>query len=117
MAIVILGELIGISSKKFSVTPKGNNNKKRGGDLRLTISHILLFAANIAGIVIASIRVQETGINLYLIPIIWMGVNTFYLLFALLFDFRRSRQYKSFKPNAVKHYGFKSYLGLLKRGS
>ena len=117
MAIVIFGELIGISSKKFSVTPKGNNNKKRGGDLRLIIAHLLLFGANIAGIVVASIRVQDTGINLYLIPIIWMGVNTFYLLFALLFDFRRSRQYKNFKPNAVKHYGIKSYLGLLKRGS
>ena len=43
--------------------------------------------------------------------------HTFYLLFALLFDFRRSRQYKNFRPNAVKHYGIKSYLGLFKRGS
>jgi hypothetical protein len=45
-----------------------------------------------------------------------MGINSFYLLFALLFDFRKSRDYKGFKPNSVKNYGFKSYLGLIKRG-
>ena len=117
MALVIFGELIGISSKKFSVTPKGASNKVAKRSVKLLICHLVLLAANIAGITVAAIRVQETGINLYLIPIIWMAINSFYLLFALLFDFRRSRQYKGFKPNSVKHYGFKSYLGLFKRGA
>jgi hypothetical protein len=116
MALVVLGELIGISIKKFSVTPKGAANKKAKRSIKLLICHLVLLDLNAAGIYVAALRVQESGINLYLIPIIWMGINSFYLLFALLFDFRKSRDYKGFKPNSVKNYGFKSYLGLIKRG-
>ena len=116
MALVVLGELIGISIKKFSVTPKGAANKKAKRSIKLLICHLVLLGLNAAGIYVAALRVQESGINLYLIPIIWMGINSFYLLFALLFDFRKSRDYKGFKPNSVKNYGFKSYLGLIKRG-
>ena len=125
MAMVILGELIGISIKKFSVTPKGNSNQKRGGDankkakrsIKLLICHLVLLGLNAAGIVVAAMRAQDAGIYLYVIPIVWMGINSFYLLFALLFDIRGSRNYKAFRPNSVKHYGFKSYFGLFKRGA
>ena len=117
MAMVILGELIGISIKKFSVTPKGAANKKAKRSIKLLICHLVLLGLNAAGIVVAAMRAQDAGIYLYVIPIVWMGINSFYLLFALLFDIRGSRNYKAFRPNSVKHYGFKSYFGLFKRGA
>ncbi len=115
MAPVILKELIGFSSKKFVVTPKGKTAKKSHADLILLFVHLLLFAANIFGIVTAYNRIQNENLSIFIIPLVWMSINTLYLFIALIFDLRRNKQYKKFKPNANQKYRLKSYLGFFWR--
>lgn len=116
MAPVILKELIGFSNKKFAVTKKGEKTKKGHADIILLFVHLVLLAANVAGIVLSYQRIQEENLSVFIIPMVWMGINSLYLLAALIFDLRRSKQYKNFKPNKEVKFHFKTYLGLIARG-
>lgn len=116
MAPVILKELVGFSNKKFAVTKKGEKTKKGHADIILLLVHLALLAANVAGIVLSYQRVQDENLSIFIIPMVWMAINSLYLLAALIFDLRRSKHYKNFKPNKQVKYRFKTYLGLIARG-
>ena len=117
LAGVILKELVGFADKKFEVTKKGAAKAKRGmADFKMFATHLALFGLNIGGIVLAVYKAQFLEMEAYIIPIVWMAVNTAYLSVILLFDVRRARHYKHFKPNAREKYGPSSYLGLFWRG-
>jgi hypothetical protein len=47
---------------------------------------------------------------------VWMAVNVMYLIVALIFDARSSRDYKEFKANQIERYSFSSYVGIIRRG-
>lgn len=111
----IIKETLGFGSTKFEVTPKGKKVKRTKTDNKLLASHAVLLALSILGIVLAAYKSGILGIELYIIPLIWLVFNTFYLIAALIFDLRKSRVNKDFVPNQFKKYGIKSYLGILRR--
>ena len=111
----IIKETLGFGSTKFEVTPKGKKVKRTKTDNKLLASHAVLLALSILGIVLAAYKSGILGIELYIIPLIWLIFNTFYLIAALIFDLRKSRVNKDFVPNQFKKYGIKSYLGILRR--
>ncbi len=117
MAIAVLGELVGFSSKRFKVTQKGSAGRKTLADWLLFAGHFALFGANAFGITLALHWIRNGQAEVFIIPFIWMVVNAFYLLVALVFDLRGSRHYCNFRPNRVKKYSPKSYLGIIWRGS
>ncbi len=116
MLLVVLGELVGISSKKFVVTKKGGAAKKKGGaDIMLFFAHWLLLMLNGLGLAVAIFKLVHEGLELYIIPIIWIAINVIYLLFVLLFDLRSSRTPKGFKPDMRDKYGLGAFFGMLWR--
>ncbi|MCQ2571245.1 MAG: cellulose synthase catalytic subunit [Candidatus Saccharibacteria bacterium] len=116
MSLVVLKEIMGFSSKKFTVTPKGKSAKKGHADAILFIVHAILIAANITGIVLSIQRIQNENLAVFIIPLIWMVINAIYLSVALIFDLRKNKNYANFKPNTETKYHAKSYLGIIARG-
>ena len=113
--LLILGEMLGISSKKFSVTKKGNTAKKGMMDGLLFLMHWLLLLLNGLGLAVAIFKIMAEGIELYIIPIVWISINILYLLFVLLFDLRKNKTPKSFKPNKYSRYTPMSFIGVIWR--
>ncbi len=111
----IIKETLGFGSTKFEVTPKGKEGKKGVVDRKLLFYHLLLLVLSIAGIALSFYKASVLSIELYIIPIVWLFANTFYMLVVVLFDLRRSRRYKKFVPNQFTRYGVKSYLGIFRR--
>ena len=115
LAWVVLKELIGFSSKKFVVTPKDvETTKKSATDWVMALIHSVLLAADGFGIALAAMRLNA-GEIVYLIPLVWMAVNTLYLLIAVRFDLRKSRRVKNFNPDERKKFGLWAYLSLVWR--
>lgn len=115
MAKDILKEVFGLSDTTFNVTPKGKNNKSGHVPMRLLCNHIILLVLNITGIILASINISQKGYVDYILPLVWLGTNSLYLVVALLFDLRNNRKCPGFRPNQIKRYSLKSYLYLIKK--
>ena len=115
LAGAILKELLGFSNKNFKVTTKGKVTKRSWADIRQFAWHMGLLCANGLGIALIFRNIHNIDINIYIIPIVWIIVNTLYLLIAIIFDLRTSRRYESFKPNSAKKYGFMAFWRILWR--
>ena len=116
LSIVTLGELFGLSSKKFIVTKKGNNMKeKTSADYMLFLAHWFLVLLNALGLALAIFKTTKESLELYIIPIIWISINIIYLLFTLLFDIRKNYVPKSFKPNSHMRYSPLLFLSIIFR--
>ena len=119
LLLVVLGELVGISSKKFVVTKKGRagkKSKKGGADVMLFFAHWLLAMLNGLGLGVAIWKLMHEGLELYIIPIVWISINLLYILVALIFDLRVSRRPKNFKPDAERKYGIAALFSIVWRG-
>lgn len=118
LMLVVLLELIGISRKKFVVTKKGKDaaGKKSSADGMLFLAHWLLIMLNGLGLAVAIFKVMHESLELYIIPIIWIAINILYLFVAVIFDLRKSRTPKNFKPDACQKFGFGSLFGIIWRG-
>ena len=104
----VLKEFIGFGSTKFEVTPKYNTTyKMTKTNFKLLLSHLLLLGLSIAGLVMCLIRLKYVGLTVYILSLVWLISNIFYLSVAVIFDLRfKPIAYKNFKPNKVKRYGY-----------
>ena len=104
----VLKEFIGLGSTKFEVTPKYNTTYKiTKTNFKLLLSHLLLLGLSIAGLVMCLIRLKYVGLTVYILSLVWLISNIFYLSVAVIFDLRFNPiAYKNFKPNKVKRYGY-----------
>jgi len=116
LAVAVFKELIGLSSKKFVVTEKGKSKKKSAWtDVIMFACHMALLCANGLGIAYVIMRSQALGLKLFVIPLVWMVVNMFYLLLAIVFDLRPSRRHRSdFKPNQYEKYSWRAFAGIFR---
>ena len=112
----IIKETLGFGSTKFEVTPKGKKSEKTKVDYKMFFYHLVLLLLSIFGIVLAVYKSRFTGLQLYIIPLLWLSFNTLYLFVTFIFDLRKTRVYKEFVPNKAQKYGFKSYLGIFSKG-
>ena len=77
--------------------------------------HMALLCANGLGIAYVIMRSQALGLKLFAIPLVWMAVNMFYLLLAIVFDLRPSRRHRSdFKPNQYEKYSWRAFAGIFR---
>ncbi len=102
----VLKELFGFGNTKFDVTPKSKiSNKMSKTNKKLLLSHFILFTLNVVGLAMCILKMQSTIISIYVLSIIWLVSNTFYLSTALIFDLRyKSKPYTDFIPNKVKMF-------------
>ena len=116
LVVGVLKEVFGVGNTKFDVTPKGKNKiKKSHVKAKLLTAHIVLLLLSIAGIVVAFYKANIVRSEVYIMPLVWLFVNSAYLLIAILFDLRSGRVPNDFKPNKVKKYGILSYFYILRR--
>lgn len=114
MAKEVLKELFGFGSTKFEVTPKEESSKKMSKtNKKLLFIHSLFLLINIVGLGLSIYKISIIGLYIYLLPLIWLVTNIFYLVVALIFDIRvKAVCYEKFIPNNVKKYSIKSLFGI-----
>ena len=116
LSIVTLGELVGISNKHFVVTKKGDQKEaKTAADGMLFLAHWLLLMLNGLGLALSIYKLMHDGVELFIIPAIWISINVLYLFAALAFDLRKNYIPKNFKPNATLRYKMSALAGLFWR--
>lgn len=115
LSIVVLGELVGISSKKFVVTKKGKNDSKTMADGLLFLAHWMLLMVNGLGLALAIYKIVHDGVELFIIPAVWIAISVLYMLAVLIFDVRKNYIPKKFKPNSVEKYKIGAFSGLFWR--
>lgn len=108
----VFKELLGIQKIGFEVTPKDNNIKKSYSktNIKLLITHAFLLLLNLIGYIICLYKfVLNKFSPLYLLSLVFLLTNIFYLLIAVIFD-TNNREYNviDFVPNKVKKYSIKS---------
>lgn len=117
MAGAVLKETFGMSNKKFDVTPKGKKSKKTATDYKLLFRHIILLVLTLVGTGFSIYKLNTISSEIYIVPTVWLAINSIYLLVAIIFDLRNNKSYKKFTPNEVSKYHLKSYFELIKRSS
>ena len=102
----ILKELFGFGNTKFEVTPKfAPSSKMSKTNKKLLASHLILLILNIIGIVMSAYRINSNVYTIYILPLVWLASNMFYLLIAVIFDLQyKPKQYKNFVPNKIMKY-------------
>lgn len=105
-------ELFGFGKTNFDVTPKfGPSNKLSKTNIKMLLVHLLLLILNISGLVMCIYRIQSTGIIVYILSLLWLISNIFYLTVSVKFDLRyKTANYKKFEPNKIKRYNNLSSL-------
>jgi hypothetical protein len=68
------------------------------------------------GVAVAIYKLKYERLELYIIPIIWISINILYLFAAVIFDLRKSRTPKNFKPGERQKYSISAMLGVIWRG-
>lgn len=111
----VLKEFFGFGSTKFEVTPKNGINKKMTKTHRkLLISHFILWLLSILGLVMSIFKILSQGITVYILSLVWLISNIFYLSTALIFDLRNNnKEVKHFEPNKINKYPKFSGLRIL----
>ncbi|MBR2705414.1 MAG: glycosyltransferase [Bacilli bacterium] len=111
----VFKELIGLGSTKFEVTPKTKWSKKMTKTNKFLLSvHLTFLALSIAAVVMSGMKAFNEGIIVYVLPLIWLISNIFYLTISVLFDLRvKPVYYEKFVPNKIKKYNKFSIISLL----
>lgn len=102
-----LKEVFGFGSTKFEVTPKSGVRKKMTKThKKLILVHFILWALSIAGLVMSIIKMLSQGYVVYILSVIWLISNIFYLSAALIFDLKNRKKSvsRNFKPNKIMRY-------------
>lgn len=108
-------EFFGFGNTKFDVTPKtGINRKMTKTHKKIFATHFILWALSISGLVLSVIKVLSQGLTVYILSLVWLISNIFYLSIALIFDLKNNdRHVQNFEPNKVKKYSMLSSLAIL----
>ena len=109
-----LKELFGFGSTKFEVTPKLTPNSNTSSKTKVKMSktnkkllagHLILLVLNVIGLIMCVLGVQQRGLTVYALSLIWLMSNTFYLAISVAFDLQyKPVNYKNFVPNGVTKY-------------
>lgn len=111
----VIKELIGLGNTKFEVTPKTKWSKKMTKTNKgLLISHCIFLILSIVAAVMSGIKAYEESVIIYILPLVWLCSNIFYLLISVLFDLRvKPIYYDKFSPNKIKKYNKNPIILLL----
>lgn len=111
----VLKEFFGFGSTKFEVTQKNGINKKMTKThKKILISHFILWFLSILGLVMSIFKILSQGITVYILSLVWLVSNIFYLSTALIFDLRNNnKEVPNFEPNKIKKYSKFSSLRIL----
>ncbi len=103
----VLKELLGFGNTRFDVTPKGAMPSKMTKlHRRLSLSHLILLIFSVIGFIMSVLKVNTEGFYVYVLSMVWLMSNIFYLTTAVIFDFSNKMKLpKEFVPNKVKVYG------------
>ncbi len=114
MSFEVLKELFGFGSTKFEVTPKEKwSTKMSKTNKKLVKYHLGFLILTGLGIGLSIYKITLTSMTTYFFPLLWLIVNFFYLVVALIFDFSvKPIYYEHFVPNNTYKYSFKSILFL-----
>lgn len=110
----VLKEFFGFGNTKFEVTPKSSQNLKMSKtNKQLLISHLVLLILNILGLIMCLFRIKASGITVYILSLLWIISNIFYLTISVIFDSRvKCTASANFIPNKISVYKKLSVLGI-----
>ena len=110
----VLKEFLGFGNTKFEVTPKSSQNLKMSKtNKQLLISHLVLLILNILGLIMCLFRIKTSGITVYILSLLWIISNIFYLTISVIFDSRvKCTASANFIPNKISVYKKLSVLGI-----
>ncbi len=110
----VLKEFFGFGNTKFEVTPKSSQNLKMSRtNKQLLISHLVLLILNILGLIMCLFRIKTSGITVYILSLLWIISNIFYLTISVIFDSRvKCTASANFIPNKISVYKKLSVLGI-----
>lgn len=115
----VLKEFFGFGNTKFEVTPKFSQNLKMSKtNKQLLISHLVLLILNILGLIMCLFRIKTSGITVYILSLLWIISNIFYLTISVIFDSRvKCTASANFIPNKISVYKKLSVLGIFFNGN
>lgn len=115
----VLKEFFGFGNTKFEVTPKSSQNLKMSKtNKQLLISHLVLLILNILGLIMCLFRIKTSGITVYILSLLWIISNIFYLTISVIFDNRvKCTVSANFIPNKISVYKKLSVLGIFFNGN
>ena len=98
-----LKELFGFGNTRFEVTPKYSPSSKMSKtNMKLFASHFILFSLNILGLIMCLLRINEFGLTIYILSLVWLISNIYYLFISIIFDLRyKAVNIKNFIPNKI----------------
>ncbi|MBR1654594.1 MAG: glycosyltransferase [Clostridia bacterium] len=101
-----LKELFGFGGTKFEVTPKfAPKAKMSKTNIRLLFSHFTLLTLSIIGLIMCIWRMTNSNVTVYILSLVWLISNIFYLTISVIFDLRyKPVDYSNFIPNKIKKY-------------
>lgn len=107
-----LKEFFGFGNTVFEVTPKyAPNVKMSKTNVYLLLSHLVLLVLNLAGLGMCIYNINQIGLVVYILPLVWLISNIFYLSVSVIFDLRfKPKKYNCFVPNKVMTYSLLNYF-------
>ena len=110
----VLKEFFGFGNTKFEVTPKSSQNLKMSKtNKQLLISHLVLLILNILGLIMCLFRIKTSGITVYILSLLWIISNIFYLTISVIFDSSvKCTASANLIPNKISVYKKLSVLGI-----
>ncbi len=110
----VLKEFFGFGSTKFEVTSKKNEcNKLTKIGKKILYCHLFFLFLSIVGIAFSIYKITILGFNVYILSIIWLLINIFYLVIIIIFDLNIKMNYVyGFIPNKTEVYKSKSYINI-----
>jgi len=113
LSIKLLSNIFIKKPLNFEVSPKEFKNKKiTNMNIKLLCIHCAFLLLNITALVICIIKICSGALLLtYLLSLIWIVINTFYLLIAIKFDINNTnKEVINTKNNNVTKYELKNYF-------
>lgn len=92
IALAVIAEWVGLSTKAFAVTPKGVSRDSFAFGLRVALPHILLLALSVGGLLTAFVFLPDRySLDSLVVTAFWTVYNMIGLVFAILVCLERPR--------------------------
>lgn len=110
----VLKEFLGFRNTKFDVSPKyAPNSKMSKLNKKILVEHFILLVLNIIGLTMCFIRINSFGFNIYILSLLWIISNIFYLTISIIFDLKyKPINYSNFTPNKITTFKKLSSLSI-----